>query len=490
MSAPRFHNTCRRGNTLRKLTTSGALVAALVAAGLGTDAYAGSKNPAAKVEATVAKGNLVKGIAEGEAAAAANPHDGAVRTALGRAYLKAGRFESAASALGDAVALGETSSRAVLSLALAEIATGHERSAVARLDAARDGIPASDLGLAMALAGETGRGVAILSDALRGGDKSVKIRENLAYAYALDGRWGEARMMVALDLPADKVDARLTQWAQSAQPDATRERIATLLGVPVRVDAGMPAALALNAEQAPVQLAVNDVPHAAVVASAPAPAMAAEPAGELAPLAPVAVAEATPAPHPVPAMAPAPAAVPVQAMASMPELAPVSAPAKSPVLAAVEPKTPVFDSVKPANRARRVTMIKYDDKTPAPAAVAAVDAKPVAAPVAASAGGDHVVQLGAFLTPANAERAKRLFKSRDHGLIGHNIAITKAEVNGRTFWRVAAVGYDATAASTVCGTLKRHGGACFAYAADAFPTGQALAMASPRQVKLALNPKH
>ncbi|MFX8692449.1 hypothetical protein ABTM44_18145, partial [Acinetobacter baumannii] len=56
-----------------------------------------------------------------------------------------------------------------------------------------------------------------------------------------------ARAMVEQDLPADKVDARLNEWALTNRPEDTRKRVALLLGTPIRGDSGMPASLALAA---------------------------------------------------------------------------------------------------------------------------------------------------------------------------------------------------------------------------------------------------
>jgi hypothetical protein len=107
--------------------------------------------------------------------------------------------------------------------------------------------------------------------------------------------------------------------------------------------------------------------------------------------------------------------------------------------------------------------------------------------VAVAATGSHVIQLGAFASAANAQRAKARFLADDTRLAGHDLLITKVAVNGRTFWRVTAGGYDAVAARATCGTLRSSGGACIAYAAGrekfAVPThvaGRALAQASPK----------
>ena len=169
-----------------------------------------------------------KAVVRAEQSVQRGPQDAAARTALGHAYLTAGRFDSAATAFSDAMALGDNTGRTALSLALARIGQGRNGEAVALLDDWRSEIPAGDLGLALALAGETSRGVAVLADAVRSGDGSATLRQNLAYAYALDGRWQEARVMASQDVPADQLDRRLAVWALSTLPDRHRERIVRL----------------------------------------------------------------------------------------------------------------------------------------------------------------------------------------------------------------------------------------------------------------------
>ena len=258
------------------LKTSAPLALALLAMGQGAPALAGESRAVAAVAVPG------KDVTLAEAAVERAPRDAGARASLGRVYLKEGRFASAATVLGDAVSLGETSGRTLLALALAQVGCGQPREAVVTLDKGGALIPAADLGLALALAGETGRGVTILAEAVHSGDRSDKLRANLAYAYALDGRWAESRSLVAVDLPADQVDARMTDWAKAAKPEAARERVASLLGVSLHEDAGLPTRLALAPEAQAVEVA------------------AAEPVAELpAVAAPVAVAMAEPEFHAV-----------------------------------------------------------------------------------------------------------------------------------------------------------------------------------------------
>lgn len=347
-----------------------------------------------------------KSVARAEQAVEQAPKDAALRAALGQTYLAAGRFQSAATAFNDAMSLGDNGARTALGLGLALIGSGHQRDAVALLDDWRSDIPAADLGLALALAGETGRGVAILSDAVRSGASTPKLRQNLAYAYALDGRWAEARLMAAQDVPAAELDKRIAMWTLSALPDRNQDRVAGLIGAPVRSDPGQPAMLALNTDPVEQQLAAQSVPEAA-----PAPAFAANDA---------------PAPSEAPAV-------------------------YSNLTAQQEP---VAEAPRPALAAAFAGM------APKPARAAKVAApRPKLA-----AGGSHLVQLGAFSSPQGARRSWGIFVARTPSLKSYRMTITAANVHGKAVWRVAAAGLNGRdAASGLCSRVKSSGGACFAY---------------------------
>ena len=558
-----------------------------------------------KVARALAQADYDTAVALAEAAVAKNPRAPGVRVVLGRVYLRMGRFESAAAMLGDARALGDGSGRTALGLALARIACGRGGEAVALLDAAQKDIPVSDYGLALAMAGETARGVAVLGDALRAGDKSPKLRQNLAYAYALDGRWGEARLMAAFDLAPGQLDARLAQWAETARPDAPRKRVAALIGVPLRDDAGAPLSLLLASAPsgpAPALDAARSAAQDAPKSFAPETAAAEPAAPQSAPIQPAVVQQAAfsqpaaplaqAAPSSAPA-APAAAASATQIAAADPASLPAAAASETavaaPAVAEAAPKTdangelppidhaqsapalaraeaPVSPPIAPvmlhradtthlvgvalahsdlaaARRARHhragLAPASHADTTPpaaghlaaaetseaAPAAIPAPtppaeahplkparlaarqgEAKPhaarhhhdaagkhedadlaqaaapgEAAPHEASGAATHLVQLGAFTSQQNAEHARQTFLARDPSLSHHQFVITQALVNGRNFWRVAVMGFDAGSASHMCGSIKHHGGACFAYAAGRLPGGQVLALATPHQ---------
>lgn len=402
---------------------------------------------AAAAQQALKGGRIEKAIELAEAVVAANPNEPSYRALLGQAYMKAGRFESAATTFNDAMKLGDTSAKTALALALANSAQGRNRDAVAILDDWRDAIPAADLGLALALSGETSRGVAILADALRAGEDTPKLRQNLAYAYALDGRWREARVMAEQDVPADQLDARISDWAARAKPEDHQVRIAGLLNVPVRSDPGQPRALALGDNAAREQLAVE------TAATKTAPQFAAN--GELPPAG--------------------------EAPAALAQYRPVDAPAEAAPgydnpYAAKGASTPIVQSLPQS----------YAAAEPAQQPVAKAKARPVARKSVAFAshkhglrprqgapkakfgfGSSHNVQLGSFLSPQGARRAWGIYAAKNPELKGYRMTITQAKVRGKTYFRVAAAGLNGKGASGLCSTVKSRGMACFAYALPA-----------------------
>jgi len=425
----------RRSGIRLPLAAGSAIACALLAgcSGQGAIRSAGAATAGAKADRAFAAdaARSERAVARAEAVVAKAPQQAEARAELGRAYLAAGRFESAATALGDAVALGDASGRTALTLALAEIGAGNTRAAVALLDERRADIPAGDLGLALALAGETSRGFAILADAVRGGENTPKLRQNLAYAYALDGRWAEAKIMAAQDVPADQLDRRMAIWALSALPDRNRDRVAGLIGAPVRMDQGQPEALALRTE------AVNAPRVAEAAAEAPAPA---------AELPAVAVVQPAPAPSVVTAnlAVQTAAAEPVVKVRHAPSLASVAQAFGSSAVAPTAKFQPARAPAQP--RAVRVA----------------------AAMVRPATGGTHLVQLGAFASEKNARRAWSIYLHRDPKLAAYRPMIMPATVKGKQLWRVAAGGLSGRfAANGLCADLRSRGGACFAYAMPA-----------------------
>lgn len=387
---------------------------------------------AAGAQTALAKGRLDNAASLAEQAVAADPRNPAYRVLLGNVYLRAGRFESARQALDEAMELGEDSGKSALALALADTALGKGAEALDTLTSYRDLIPAVDYGLALALAGQAPQGIAVLTEALRTGEVTPKLRQNLALAYALGGHWREARVMAALDVPAAELDERMTQWAVMAKPQDAHQRVAALLGVPVRVDSGFPAHLALANFPDAAQ-------HAAVAAAAaePAPALAVAAEQELAAI-------DTPA-----ATVSAAADAPLAAI----DIAPAEqAATPRPALVAME-SVPVVQPV-PASRPRAVRRVA----TPA-------------SPATITAAGTYAVQLGSFTSAEGARRASRHFTTRNPHLAGYRNVTTQVTVNGRQFWRVQAAGLAAGQAFSMCRSIKAKGGACLVMAPprDAVP---------------------
>lgn len=452
MSAPTIRNR------LLPLGITGSIVLAIVAGtGFGQNVVAKPTpdKTAAAAQLALSKGQPEKAIELAEAVVAASPREPAYRVLLGQAYLKAGRFVSAAATYDDAIKLGDSSAKSALGLALSYAATGRNGDAMAILEDWRDAIPAADLGLAMALSGEPARGSAILADALRNGENTPKLRQNLAYAYALDGRWREARIMMTQDVPADQIDGRISDWAAKARPEDYQVRVANLLSTPVRSDPGQPARLALGGIGPREQLAAASdegtaVPQLAQRTSAPT--------AELPPLAPAEPDQALASYRPVNEPADEPAARGrrfAQAFGDAPQ---------KPVAAV--PSNPVADRSEPKARKAAAPQAKLRRGLAAASHAAPTRRVAGAAPVSGPRNGSHLVQLGSFFTEQGARRAWGVYASKNPELRNYRMTITKAQVRGKTYFRVAAAGFKGgQGASGLCGKFKARGLSCFAYAA-------------------------
>ncbi|MGQ7830928.1 SPOR domain-containing protein [Altererythrobacter sp. Z27] len=426
------------------LAVSTALVS-IALSGCATSAAPPAQASAAKAQVALEKGQFSKAVSHAESAVLADPRNAQSRALLGAAYLEAGRFQAAATSFSDAMELGDSDPRTVLSYALAQIALGNSREAVDALDGARNDIDPADLGLALALAGDANEGVAVLSDALRSGQSSAKLRQNLAYAYALQGNWRAARVMVAEDVPADMVSDRIGEWAELAAPEYYQQRVASLLQVSPSHDGGQPAQLALAnfpshgqmvadaaGDIAGPELAASEVPQVAVAQPVEAPAPAPSPKPVATQTVAVAFAQdSTP-------VAPKPAAAPAQRVATGPVVQQLPSDYKKP-------------AAKPAAPASRL---------------AASSSQRRMAATADSGSNTHLVQLGSFASRASAERAWGIYQTRYPQLSGRDVVITEAVVRGKTYFRVAAAGYGARSATAMCQTVKSGGKGCIAYAAS------------------------
>jgi Flp pilus assembly protein TadD len=397
-------------------------IAGLALSGCMTAAAPRAEVSSAHAQTALSKGKFDKAVAHAEAAVLADPRNPSFRALLGAAYLKAGRFQSAATSFGDALDLGDANQRTVLSYALTRIALGDHRAALAALDEHSDALDPADYGLALSLAGEPLRGTGVLVAAVRASEEaSPKLRQNLAYSYALAGNWRAARVMAAEDVPADQLDARLSQWAAVSGAEMSYQRVATLLGVTPQVDAGLPQQLALANFPAPEVMVAEAAAQAMPAALPEAPSA-------------TTFAEAFPA--------------------SQPSFAAVGTQGAGPRnVAADGPSAP-----RSRTTARPIVAQPVTASAPAPA-------------LARTGGGTHLVQLGAFTTRIDAERGWTIATSKFPQLKDRKPVITQALVNGRTFWRLAAGGFGQQSAMAMCSSMKSAGHGCFAYAAANPPKG-------------------
>ena len=448
------------------------LIVGTALASLALAGCASSAPPAqvsfAKAQDALEAGNADRAIEHAEAAVLADPRNPQYRAVLGAAYLEAGRYQSAATTFGEALELGESDHRTVLTYALTKVATGDNEAALAELTAHEDRIAPADLGLAIALAGQPDRGVQYLVNAVRGGHSTPKARQNLAYAYALAGNWPAARVMAAEDVPAHLVDERLAQWASNAHPEHQHLRVAALLGIAHSYDEGQPRHLALANFPSQPSLVEEAAQYAEVapVSSDNAPVMVAAAANE-------------PANPSVPAVQPAVGEQMAFGIADIDAVDPNNAlgqPVASMVSASAAPSV---SSSRPAprfvsNAVVQEIPVSAPRSAPAPVPSAAPNtggAAPQTIAIATGSAATHLVQLGSFDSRAVAQSKWGEFQRRYASLQGRDVVITEARVNGRTFYRVAATGFGASSARSMCNTVKSSGAGCFAYSAANPPAG-------------------
>lgn len=407
----------------RKLLSLGLSALALGGTAIGGIALAGDRAPAdAKQVSRALAQRSPAAVGLAESAVAAQPARADLRALLGRSYLQAGRFQSARDAFADAVKLDANDGRSALNLALAQIATGDWGSARATLATYRGAIPASDLGLATALAGDPASGVGILMQAAREPGADAKVRQNLGLALALAGQWQLARTVAATDLSPADVDRRMQDWATFAQPTSASDQVASLLGVRPQVDAGQPVALALAAP-APVVPMAEPAPVVAVAAPVP--------------VAPVAI------PVPAPVATPAAIAAPMLATVTFGPRREVVQPLPVPLLRAYGPTKVAFAA------ARR--------QIDAAAARAGTKSPTMRAPTP----GEWFVQLGAFENAGVARDAWGRISRRYAGLLSSQPQGAAYRAGGDDFYRLSVGGYDRAGADGICRRVRAGGGVCF-----------------------------
>jgi Flp pilus assembly protein TadD len=462
-----------------------------------------AQSVAPRIERMLADRDYDQALAAAEQLVTADPQNANARAILGRAYLANGRYISARMAFTDSMTLGNRDPRTIVSLSLVQSGLGDLDGARSLLSNHISDLPAGDYGLAMAMAGDPREGVRALLEAARAPDATATTRQNLAYALALAGAWGQARLIAGQDLPGRDAEARIGEWTQAFSTGSASSRVVAMLGVSPRTDdAGLPAQLALNAtpEAAPVQLAsASDLIKGAAERADPAP------------VAPTKAAEPVPAPVQVAALSPAAPSVPVKITEFKPKPNEAAPPAAKPAfssaaIAAVLAKPPAAP-LSMASAAEQLETVDRGqpalDTGPAPAPAARLQApaaQPIlkaaftpaatpretlkhaftqpgaAAPMAASARGNWtaglgkpatkpsnwVVQLGAFDSAALAKSQWTKISQSRGALKDYGTVHSTVQVNGRTFYRLAVRGFENRGAAwATCGVLRTSGQDCF-----------------------------
>lgn len=442
-----------------------------------------SQGFAPKVERMLADRDYAQALAAAEQLVTADPQNAGARALLGRAYMANGRFVSARTAFTDAMTLGNREPRTIVSLSLVESGLGNLDGARSLLADHISDLPAGDYGLAMTMAGDPREGVRALLEAVNAPDATAKTRQNLAYALALGGQWGQARLIAGQDLPAREAEARIGEWTQMFSKGGPSDRVVAMLGVSPRADdAGLPVQLALNAAPAgqSVQLAsAGDLIKDSADRADPAPVAAHDQTAEPAR---VTVAETKPVAA-APAQAKQPTFTPnaIAAVLAKPPVAPVAITADEP-LETVD-RTPAQDNA-PSAPAIKAAFTPPAASAPKPLASAvpqqalkrafaqpSVAAKSAPAHANWSTGlgkpatgkaSDWVVQLGAFDSAALAKTQWSKLSQARAPLKSYSAVHSTVTVNGRTFYRLAIRGFENRgAASSTCGSLRTSGQDCF-----------------------------
>jgi len=482
----------------------GVATAALVV-GFGTGPLGASRPPVSKqgeqdgdarqapkwiaaADAALKQGDSGSAITWAEKVVALLPHDAASRLLLGRAYLSAGRFTSAETALGDALALDPSSGRAAVLRAFAQIANGHQMAALASLEAARGRAPESEIGLALAMMGHDAEAQSRLQAAARTSDADARTRQNLAFAHALQGRWADAAAVAAQDVPADQLPSRLQRWSMIAQLRAAPAmQVGALFGVLPAQDAGQPLTLALVMPQllpvpAPAAAPVLAEASSPVVVSEPisaSPKIAAAPALS-APLASTPSMVVTPMPVP---------AVPLTVMASAPlvfaestpiiihpisvtepvtvaakvEVAEPLVPAPKPVVLAEQlPSPPILLRQQPVIAPAKPGIASLARPLPTVASVKRVEVIKTAFKPTARLQGQWVVQLGAFSTEARTSVAWTRITGRAAFLDAYQPVKGSFRKAGAVLHRLSVGGFATRDdAVRVCMRIRATGSSCF-----------------------------
>tara|TARA_R100001129_G_scaffold78258_1_gene53270 strand:- start:2 stop:742 length:741 start_codon:yes stop_codon:yes gene_type:complete len=227
--------------------------------------------------------------------------------------------------------------------------------------------------------------------------------------------------MVSEDVPANVVGDRISQWAAMIQPEAFTTRIANLIGVRPQADPGQPQMLALANHPSVDMLAAAEMEEPVASAAQRDFAFASE-------LPPVGSASVNMD----------------RADASLADagLVPTAGGIRF-VSNEVVQAMPIADSKPAVPRMKQST-----------------------APASLARGGDYNVQLGSYFSMSDANEAWKQFRKRYPELGDAERVITKARVNGKIYYRVAAAGFAKASAQSMCSSVKGKGGGCIAYASS------------------------
>ena len=396
------------------------------------------------------RGNASGALALMEKAVEQSPRDAGYRKGLAELYLKSGRFVSAETAFADVLAINPGDGRAGFYLAVSKLAQGKTEDALAQLQTMDSSAAPADVGLAYALAGDSRRALSLLEPAAHGPGSDGRVRQNLALAYALAGDWKKARLVASQDVSPSELPKRMEQWAVLASPSASAVRVANLLGVtPVANDQGQPARLAL-APAAPA------APVTALAASESAPAVQAESSQAFA-AAPVAASVPAAADDNIPVVS---VPVAVAAAAAVPA---IETPAAEPVPVAI-PAVYEQAAQKLINPAPAATQRIIHASAP-------LFSRATAQQHRKAGNGRFVVQIGAFSSPAQVERAWAQAMRRYAFGAHQEPRSTTVQVPGKgVLHRLSIAGFDSAApAQRLCQSIKARQGVCFvrAIAGDA-----------------------
>ncbi len=396
---------------------------------------------AAEAQKALAARDSAGAIEAAEAAVRAAPGNADYRQILGRAYVANGRFASAETALTDAMTLGNSDPRTIVSLALVQVGQGRNDAARALLAAHMDTVPAADYGLAIAMAGDATEGVRILSGAIHDPSANARTRQNLAYAYALAGRWKDARVLAGEDMEPLAANQRVAQWAMMADPALAPQRVATLMGITINpADTGLPTALAL-APTAPAS-ALADAGSASP-ASASSDGTFADPGQQIAAVDP----------------APAPAASPIIETAAP---APVIQASQQPVRSAAAATTwPGFVMEGRSAKSKAVHAKAVAPRVAAAAPAARMQQVALVKPASGNAS-NWVVQLGAYDSAAIAKERWTSMARVNGTLAAFPVLTSQVTVKGKPFLRLAVSGFSSRAdAVSLCHSVQAQRGKCF-----------------------------